>query len=307
MDGLKVGPSSTQFFRAHANTMEEAIQIALHPQNGSYSYATMRQQAQCKELKRLEPAEGRFPCNWSSIHCYGCEKLGHMQRALPAGGQKKFPSKPRGSRGPWQKPRTNRQRNWSQILIDSGASTNFTRRQMVERNGDKYADALRESEGRGQVSVRLADGTVVNVPGVRMDLAVKFEDFDSTESFLVLDMDKYDLVLGMPWLEKHDPWIDWHGKVIGASRTAVSERALVSNVSTSARDGAPAMVAKALSRPKKSISCLGRRFWSSCEGGRRPSALPEASALLNVEDVSMKKFLAELKAGDIAEMAFLTI
>ncbi|POM65041.1 Pol protein, partial [Phytophthora palmivora] len=72
-----------------------------------------------------------------------------------------------------------------------------------------------------------------------MDLAVKFEDFDSTdstESFLVLDMDKYDLILGMPWLEKHEPWIDWRGKAIGASRPAVSDRALVSNVPTSVRD-----------------------------------------------------------------------
>ncbi|POM66065.1 Gag protein [Phytophthora palmivora] len=67
------------------------------------------------------------------------------------------------------------------VLIDSGASTNFARRQTVARNGDKYADALRESKGRGQVSVRLADSTVVNVPGVRMDMAVKFEDFDSTK------------------------------------------------------------------------------------------------------------------------------
>ncbi|POM75605.1 Gag protein [Phytophthora palmivora] len=66
-------------------------------------------------------------------------------------------------------------------LIDSGVSPNFARRQTVARNDDKYADALRESEGRGQVSVRLVDGTVVNVPGVRMDLAVKFEDFDSTK------------------------------------------------------------------------------------------------------------------------------
>ncbi|POM74729.1 Pol protein, partial [Phytophthora palmivora] len=139
----------------------------------------------------------------SSIRCYGCGKLGHMQRACPAGGQRKFPSKPRGSRGPWQKPRPKSQGNWGH---------------------------------RGQVSVRLADGTVVNVPGVRMDLAVKFEDFDSTESFLVLDMDKYDLILGMPWLEKHEPWIDWRGKTIGASRPAVSDRALVSNVPTSVRD-----------------------------------------------------------------------
>ncbi|POM71057.1 Reverse transcriptase, partial [Phytophthora palmivora] len=69
-----------------------------------------------------------------------------------------------------------------------------------------------------------------------MDLAVNFEDFDSTESFLVLDMDKYDLILSMPWLEKHEPWIDWRGKAIGASRPAVSDIALVSNVPTSVRD-----------------------------------------------------------------------
>ncbi|POM63429.1 Gag protein [Phytophthora palmivora] len=71
-----------------------------------------------------------------------------------------------------------------------GENLHFWVRETVARNGDKYAIALRESKGRGQVSVRLADGTVVNVPGVRMDLAVKFEDFDSTESFLALDMDK---------------------------------------------------------------------------------------------------------------------
>ncbi|POM75599.1 Pol protein [Phytophthora palmivora] len=106
-------------------------------------------------------------------------------------------------------------------------------------------------KGRGQVSVRLADGTVVNVPGVRMDLAVKFEDFDSTESFLVLDMDKYDLILGMPWLEKHKPRIDWRCKAIVASRPAVSDRALVSNVPTSDRAWETEMVAKAPMRPKK--------------------------------------------------------
>ncbi|POM76570.1 Pol protein [Phytophthora palmivora] len=104
------------------------------------------------------------------------------------------------------------------------------------------ATSLRESEGRSQVSVRLADGTVVNVSGIWMDLAVTFEDFDSTEWYLVLDMGKYGLILGMPWLEKHEPWIDWRGKAIGASRPAVSDGALVSNVPTSvwawgARDG----------------------------------------------------------------------
>ncbi|POM65193.1 Gag protein [Phytophthora palmivora] len=59
MDGLMVGPFRTQLFRVHANTMEEAIQIALqeeysHSQARTPMSATMRQQPQCKVLQQLE-------------------------------------------------------------------------------------------------------------------------------------------------------------------------------------------------------------------------------------------------------------
>ncbi|POM65731.1 LOW QUALITY PROTEIN: Hypothetical protein PHPALM_18512 [Phytophthora palmivora] len=266
MDGLKVGPSRTQLFRVHVNAMEEAIQIALqeeysHRQARTPTSVCQGHNASSGAVQGAPAAgasTGPVPMELgtavqSSIRCYGCGKLGHMQRACPAGGQRKFPSKPRGSRGPWQKPRPKSQGNWGhhrsadgarrggltpenlgaletrkstdgllvvhasvrgygdlfRILIDSGASTNFARRQTVARNGDKYADAC--------VSVRLADGTVVNVPGVRMALAVKFEDFDQ-HGVVPCHMNKYDLIQGMPWIEKHEPWIDWRGKAIGASR-----------------------------------------------------------------------------------------
>ncbi|KAG2774275.1 hypothetical protein PC116_g16618 [Phytophthora cactorum] len=107
---------------------------------------------------------------------------------------------------------------------------------MVASNSNKLTDALRESKGKGTVSVQLADGKVITVPQIHMDLAIKFEDFDSSEQFIVLEMDKYDLILSMPWLEKHEGWIDWRGKAIGASRPAVSDRALVSHVPTSVRN-----------------------------------------------------------------------
>ncbi|KAG3200808.1 hypothetical protein PC128_g4342 [Phytophthora cactorum] len=71
-----------------------------------------------------------------------------------------------------------------------------------------------------------------------MDLTVKFEDFDSSEQLTVLEMDKYDLIPGMSWLKKHEPWIDWRGKAISASRPAVSDRSLVSHVPTSVRNWA---------------------------------------------------------------------
>ncbi|GMF54524.1 unnamed protein product [Phytophthora fragariaefolia] len=103
------------------------------------------------------------------------------------------------------------------------------------RNADKFADALRENSSATPVLVRLANGSLVEVPRVLMDLSAKFENFESTERFIVLEMDKYDLNLGLSWLEKHEPWIDWRGKAIGASRSVLSDRASVSHVPTSVK------------------------------------------------------------------------
>ncbi|POM74835.1 Pol protein, partial [Phytophthora palmivora] len=331
MNGLKVGPSNNQLFRVHANTMDEAIQIALQEGTATDMLVflrrcdriTVRCQAQCKELQQLELAQGR--ADGARHGGLAPESLGALETRKSSGG-----------------------------LIVVHAST-------VARNGDKYADALRESKGRGQVSVRLADGTVVNEPGVRMDLAVKFEDFDNTESFLVLDMDKYDLILGMPWLEKMvaraltRPEKYWESltpmKVLRPN--AESRRAVwASTVATVAMpDGTDQagnigpQAAEAAEEIAAGVSCVGpqaadaagedaesasgvvphsesetppaRPVEEQCHvfdgvsghqvkaGAVRPEALPEVSALMNLEELSMKDFLAELKAGEIAEMVLL--
>ncbi|KAK1936742.1 hypothetical protein P3T76_010177 [Phytophthora citrophthora] len=68
-----------------------------------------------------------------------------------------------------------------------------------------------------------------------MDLRLKFLDFDSVERCLVLDLDsRYDLILGMAWLERHEPWIDWRSKTLGATHFSPSG-ALASHEPTSAR------------------------------------------------------------------------
>ncbi|POM70021.1 Gag protein [Phytophthora palmivora] len=101
MDGLKVGPSRTQLFRVHVNTMEEAIQIALHEE---YSHRQVRTptsvwQGHNASTSAVQGAPaagastGPVPMKLgtavqSPIRCYGCGKLGHMQRAYPAGGQR---------------------------------------------------------------------------------------------------------------------------------------------------------------------------------------------------------------------------
>ncbi|POM70349.1 LOW QUALITY PROTEIN: Hypothetical protein PHPALM_13223 [Phytophthora palmivora] len=210
MDGLKVGPSRTQLFRVHANSMEEAIQIALQEE---YSHRPARTPTSVWQGHDASTgvvqgpsvtgaSTGPVPMELDlSPHGRSAdgarhgglapESLGALETRKSSGGLLVVHASVWGYGDPFR------------VLIDSGASTNLARHQTVARNGGKYADALCESKGRGQVSVRLADGMVVNVPGVRMALAVTFEDFDSTESFLVLDMDKYDLILGMP---SKSPW-----------------------------------------------------------------------------------------------------
>jgi hypothetical protein len=74
------------------------------------------------------------------------------------------------------------------------------------------------------VSVRLATGVAAKAKKIEVDLRVEFADFDSVESFTVLDMDgRFKLILGMPWLERHEPWIDWRTKSIGSSYPGRSE------------------------------------------------------------------------------------
>ena len=122
------------------------------------------------------------------------------------------------------------------VLIDSGASCNYVRLATLSKNKPMLVDAQRESVRRGTVGVRLATGTVVTTPKILVDLRMKFEDFDAVETCMVLDMDaRYDVILGMPWLMRHQPWIDWRTKSIGASMPLASGRALAGHTSTSAR------------------------------------------------------------------------
>ena len=92
---------------------------------------------------------------------------------------------------------------WS-ILIDSGASGNYVRRSTILKS-QLYAEALKARQG-DEITVRLATGTKVTTPKVQVDLGLKFLDFNSVERCLVLDLDtRYDLILGMEWLERHEP------------------------------------------------------------------------------------------------------
>ncbi|KAG3031278.1 hypothetical protein PC121_g18774 [Phytophthora cactorum] len=88
MDGPRVGPAHTQLFRVQANTLEEAIQVALqeeysHRQARTLAYAWPGGSTPSANLTAPSgpvPME-LGPTEQQDIRCYGCGRLGHMKCA----------------------------------------------------------------------------------------------------------------------------------------------------------------------------------------------------------------------------------
>ncbi|KAF1313283.1 Pol protein, partial [Globisporangium splendens] len=91
-------------------------------------------------------------------------------------------------------------------LVDTGASNNFVRNEVIVRHGVFVPDANEEKT----MIVRLANGSTVKMLKRVVRLAIKCEDFRGEDEFILLDLDdKFDLILGMPWLKRYQPSIDW--------------------------------------------------------------------------------------------------
>ncbi|CAI5739863.1 unnamed protein product [Peronospora farinosa] len=221
MEGLRTGVARTEVFRVQPSTFKEEVSIAF---NAEFNFKSSRYGLPWYRLNASSRAE---PMDLSQA------EEAELQAAEQQGGKDKQGLAPGGSvnasmeqdykpgllvvsatvKG-FEKP-------WS-ILIDSGASGNYVRRRSLE-GSQLYAEALEAQEG-DSITVRLATGVRVTVPKVPLNLGVKLLDFNSVERYLVLDLDsRYDLILGMAWLERHEPWIDWRSKTLGATRNVPSK------------------------------------------------------------------------------------
>ncbi|POM62544.1 LOW QUALITY PROTEIN: Gag protein [Phytophthora palmivora] len=350
MNRLRVGPSRTQLFRCmHANTMEEAIQIALQEE---YSHRQARTPTSVwqghnapsgavqgapaagastglvpMELGTAEQSsivvrmdmESSGTSNVTALrkgnrnslpnlrarkvsgksHDKASGELGSSVGVISRGGapywgKSKSPWGVGGARFVPESLGALETRTSSGGLLVVHAST-------VARNSDKFADALRDSEGRGQISVRLADGTVVNVPAVRMDLAVKFENFDSTKAGNVVPQTA-------EAVKEDAKGVSSVGTRVPRRVKKTSTRAEVSLSTSRADNQVPHLESE--TPPGRPVEdqyhvfdgVSGRQVRA---GVVHLEALPEVSALLNLEELSMKDFLAGLNAGDIVEMVLL--
>ncbi|KAF1318369.1 Pol protein, partial [Globisporangium splendens] len=109
------------------------------------------------------------------------------------------------------------------VLVDCGASQNFVSKSALKQSLQAY-ERLVHTGKREKMIVRLADGSTVHTEGVQVELSFSFCDFVCKETFVVLAMgSRYDLILGMPWLAKHQPWIDWRARTVGSSTPSSDE------------------------------------------------------------------------------------
>ena len=103
------------------------------------------------------------------------------------------------------------------LLVDSGASQNFVSLAALQESPRTWK-SLRECGRRERTTVRLANGALVTSEGIKVELTFTFGDFSCREWFVVLRMQSpHDLILGFPWLAKHQPWIDWRTRTIASS------------------------------------------------------------------------------------------
>ena len=67
-------------------------------------------------------------------------------------------------------------------------------------------------------SVTLADGRICSQPHTATaPVTLELNDIQSTQAFTVFPLDKYDVILGKPWLAVHNPLIDFQTNYIQKS------------------------------------------------------------------------------------------
>ncbi|GMF58122.1 unnamed protein product [Phytophthora fragariaefolia] len=101
-------------------------------------------------------------------------------------------------------------------LVDCGASNNFVRLQSLAR-----LDFEEVELPRSLLEVRLATGVVVRTEKRVVRARFSYNGKKFVDELIVLDLDdKFDMVLGMPWLARHDPVIDWAKRTIVRFRSS---------------------------------------------------------------------------------------
>ena len=88
------------------------------------------------------------------------------------------------------------------VLVDCGSSLNVVSESLVKKNGIKTAATT-------SVNVCLADGHRHSCDRVLKDAKLKIGCVNDVLTLRVLPVQKYDVILGLPWLRKMNAVVDW--------------------------------------------------------------------------------------------------
>lgn len=93
-------------------------------------------------------------------------------------------------------------------LVDSGASGNFISTSFVQRHN------LGNSIGTAEqpISIQLADGSQHLTQQLWPAAPLSISSYHDQEDFVLLPLGGFDVILGMPWLERLNPSISWREK-----------------------------------------------------------------------------------------------
>uniref|UniRef100_H3H5W9 Integrase catalytic domain-containing protein n=1 Tax=Phytophthora ramorum TaxID=164328 RepID=H3H5W9_PHYRM len=100
-------------------------------------------------------------------------------------------------------------------LLDSGATNNFFRASCLSilPAGAPVRDVP------GDVVVKLANGKPFRVARREVSLPYTFDGFRSNDNFIVFEMNyAFDCILGIPWLSRYQPQIDWLARSVKRRR-----------------------------------------------------------------------------------------
>ncbi|KAF1318312.1 reverse transcriptase, partial [Globisporangium splendens] len=123
-------------------------------------------------------------------------------------------------------------------LLDTGASSNFVRSHVARELAKVISEECNSSDSK--INVRLATGAAVTTTKYVTRFRVTHDRCQTEGDFIWLDLDdKFDVILGMPRLKKHQPIIDWNQQSISypaAKRNQVNRPSASNALTVNERD-----------------------------------------------------------------------